>query len=140
MNKKGNAKALNEYNNQKKEQTRQRVLDAIERVYKSDKKFTLENVIKEAGVSRAYFTKNKDMMDLINKYRDNYYVCRKRTTDTKDVLIKAQEAKIKKLEKENKLLLTNINYKQKYEEALNEIERLNDIIKRQLEDRINDII
>ena len=138
---KGNAKALNEYNSSKKEVTKKRVLEAINEIHKSGKKFTLAAVCKKANVSRAYFTKHPDMMEIVNRYRKNHYSCKNRNSDSRDTLIQLQKKTITSLEKRIKELETNINYKEKYlenQERIRELERqINDLLYSNIENELD---
>lgn len=131
MNKIGNSSSLKEYNKQKKSETEQRVLEAIDTVRKSGNKFTLQAVCDEAGVSRSYFSKNPHMMEVLNKYRKTPF-SKKKTQDSKDVIIASQRSEINKLKKQLKAFELNENYKEKY---LNEVEKC-----KQLEKQIKDLL
>lgn len=131
MNKKGNPSALKEFNTLKREQTEKIVLEAIDTVRKSGNKFTLEAVCKEAGISRAYFSKHPELMDVVNKYRTVSHK-KKQSKDAKDVIIASQKAIITKQERTIKAFEINENYKEKYEQEL--------IRNEQLQKQINDLI
>lgn len=136
MNKRGNPNGLKEYNNAVKEQTEQAVLSAIETVRKSGKKFTLQAVCEEAGVSRTYFTKHPELMAVIKKYRDPS-INQKRTKDSKDVIIETQKATIARQNKIIKAYEVNENYKEKYEKLLEKCDSLEAQIKDLLEQKID---
>lgn len=110
MNKNGNPNALKEFNASKKEQTEKDVLEAIEYVRKNSNKFTLQAVCDKAGVSRMYFSKHPELMEVVNKYR-NVTHKKKQNKDSKDVIIASQKATIAKLEKTIKAFELNENYK-----------------------------
>lgn len=131
MNKKGSPDVLYEYNNNKKEQTRQAVLKAIDKIHKSGVKFTMQAVCDEAGVSRMYFSKHPELKELIDKYRDDDLKL-KRSYDSKDVIIASQAETIKKQARTIKAFELNENYKEKY---LREVER-----NKQLEQQIKDLL
>ena len=136
MNKVGNSSSLNEYNKQLKEETEKKVLEAIDIVRKSDTKFTLQAVCEEAGVSRSYFSKNPHMMEVINKYRSTPF-SKKKTQDSKDVIISSLRAEIAKLKRALKALEMNENYKEKYYKEVEKCEKLEQQIKDLLESKID---
>lgn len=136
MNKKGNTKGLNEYNQAKKEETEKIVIDAIDRVRKSGKKFTLQAVCEEAGVSRSYFGKHPELMEIVNKYRETTF-SRKKTQDTKDVIIASQRAKIAQLERTIKAFNLNENYREKYEKEVEKNKELEAQIKAIYESKVD---
>ncbi len=123
MNKKGNPNALKEFNSSKKEQTEKAVLEEIEYVRKTEKKFTLQAVCEKAGVSRMYFSKHPELMEVVNKYR-NVTHKKKQNRDSKDVIIASQRATISKLERTVKAIEINDNYKEKYEKEKAKCEEL----------------
>ena len=131
MNKLGNPSVLSEYNEQRKSETEKRVLEAIDKVRQSGNKFTLQSVCDEAGVSRSYFSKNPHMMEVLNKYRKTTF-SKKKTQDSKDVIIASQRTEINKLKKIIKAAEVNENYKEKY---LNEVEKC-----KKLEQQIKDLL
>lgn len=123
MNKNGNPNALKEFNVSKKEQTEKAVLEAIEYVRKNSKKFTLQAVCEKAGVSRMYFSKHPELMEVVNRYR-NVTHKKKQNKDSKDVIITSQKTTIAKLEKTIKAFELNENYKEKYEQEKARCEEL----------------
>lgn len=136
MNKIGNSSSLNEYNKQVKSETEKKVLEAIDIVRKSDAKFTLQAVCEKAGVSRSYFSKNPHMMEVINKYRNTTF-SKKKTQDSKDVIISSQRAEIAKLKRTLKAYEVNENYKEKYLKEVEKCEKLEKQIKDLLESKID---
>ena len=136
MNKVGNSSSLNEYNKQVKSETEKKVLEAIDTVRKSGNKFTLQSVCEEAGVSRSYFSKNPHMMEVINKYRNTTF-SKKKTQDSKDVIISSQRAEIAKLKRQLKAFELNENYKEKYLKEVEKCEKLEKQIKDLLESKID---
>lgn len=123
MNKNGNANALKEFNTSKKEQTEKSVLEAIDYVRKNESKFTLQAVCDKAGVSRMYFSKHPELMEVVNKYRSVTHK-KKQNKDSKDVIIASQRAMITQLEKRIKVCELNENYKEKYEQEKAKCEEL----------------
>ena len=123
MNKNGNPNALKEFNASKKEQTEKDVLEAIEYVRKNSNKFTLQAVYDKAGVSRMYFSKHPELMEVVNRYR-NVTHKKKQNKDSKDVIITSQKATIAKLEKTIKAFELNENYKEKNEQEKARCEEL----------------
>ena len=120
MNKIGNSSSLNEYNKQVKSETEKKVLEAIDIVRKSD----------------AKFTKNPHMMEVINKYRNTTF-SKKKTQDSKDVIISSQRAEIAKLKRTLKAYEVNENYKEKYLNEVEKCKKLEQQIKALLESKID---
>lgn len=136
MNKKGNSKGLKEYNQVKKEQTEKAVLEAIDKLAKSGEKFTMQKVCDTAGVSRSYFGKHPELMEIINKYRDTTFG-KKKTQDSKDVIIASQRATINQLNKRLKGVEINENYKEKYLKEVEKCQKLEQQIKDLLEAKLD---
>ena len=136
MNKIGNSSSLNEYNKQVKSETEKKVLEAIDIVRKSDAKLTLQAVCEKAGVSRSDFSKNPHMMEVINKYRNTTF-SKKKTQDSKDVIISSQRAEIAKLKRTLKAYEVNENYKEKYLNEVEKCKKLEQQIKALLESKID---
>lgn len=133
----GNIKGLQESNSQKQKDAEQRVLDAINTVRKSNKPFTLAAVCEEAEISRSYFTKHPEMMEIVNRYRKPTGRKRIQTQDSKDTLILSLKAENKKLRNQLKAIDINDNYKQKYDDALIKIATLEKQLKQALESNID---
>lgn len=90
--------------------------------------FTLADLCREAGVSRTYFSKNPDMRKLADKYITPTGYCKNRSKDSADAyiqILKKENRDLKKaIEKIKKDIVAEDKYKEKYEEALEEIKKL----------------
>jgi predicted RNase H-like nuclease (RuvC/YqgF family) len=108
------------------------VLDTIQRMALEHKEIKKSTVSKEAGVSRPYLYKNKNVRAVIEQYENNP-THSKRTEDSKDVIITMQKEKIKELENQVKQLQKaasmDESYKKKYEATIT----VNKQLKKQLE-------
>lgn len=120
-------KNVKKYNANIKEKNVQAVKDAINKL-KKDGKFTLADLCREAGVSRTYFSKHPEMRKLADKYITPTGYNKNRNKDSQDTyihLLQTENKKLKKeLEKIEKQIMEENKYKEKYEVALNEIEKL----------------
>ena len=99
--------------------------------------FTLADLCREAGVSRTYFSKHPDMKELADKYITPTGYCKNRSKDSTDTyiqILKRENRDLKKaLDKIKNDIVSENKYKEKYEEALEEIKKL----KSQLEEAYN---
>ena len=99
--------------------------------------FTLADLCREAGVSRTYFSKHPDMKELADKYITPTGYCKNRSKDSADTyiqILKRENRDLKKaLDKIKNDIVSENKYKDKYEEALEEIKKL----KSQLEEAYN---
>lgn len=126
MNKKPNCAAINEYNQSKKENCKQRVLDAIDSCVKENN-ITTTAVCEKAGIHRSYFSNNPEMrqvLDNAKKVVNRKLKKTKQNTDSRVSLEKALRAQIAIQEKRIKELESQEKYKDLYTEKCIECEKL----------------
>lgn len=119
-------KGMTEYNINRGNETRERVIAAIQQC-KEDGDISTSRVCEIADVHRAYFTKHPEMrktldtaIGIVNKKIKK----RKQNENSKDVIIKSLYAKISLLEKEIASLQGFKKYKDLYENKCEETESL----------------
>lgn len=98
---------IEELAKQKAAQKRENVLAAINKMQEEGISITFSSVAKEAGVSRNYLYKSKEIRPLIESLRgEPVMMCKPK--DARDIVIEEQKKRINELEKEIK------NLKDKY--------------------------
>lgn len=135
MNKKPNHAALNEYNQAKKENCKQRVLNAIDECIKENN-ITTTAVCEKAGIHRSYFSNNPEMrqvLDRAKKIVNRRLKKTKQNTDSRYALENALRAQISINEKRIKELESQEQYKDLYAAKCAECEKL----KTQLDNAVN---
>lgn len=123
---KRNTKAMEEYNHKRGTDTRERVLNAIDKC-KKEGEISVTIVCKIAGISRTYFTNHPDMRKVLDNAIGSVnrnLKKRKQNQDSKDVLNKTLYAENIQLKKKIKELEKDETYKDKYDEKCSEIENL----------------
>lgn len=123
---KRDTKAMTEYNVNRGNATRERVIAAIEQC-KEEKDISTTRVCEIAGVHRSYFTKHPEMRKLLDiniGIVNRKIKKRQQNENSKDVLIKSLYTKITALEKENHTLSDCTKYKTMYESKCDEVEKL----------------
>lgn len=123
---KRNTKAMNEYNKNIGNETRERVLAAIEQC-KADGDVSVKKVCEIANVNRSYFSKYPELrnaLDIAMGIVNRKIKKRKQNNNSKDVLIKSLYVKIASLENIIKKLQSLEKYKDLYEEKCKEVENL----------------
>lgn len=117
-------KKTNEAMKKKKAEDVKRAINKL----RKEGEFTLADLCREAGVSRTYFSKHPDMRELADKYIIPTGYCRNRNKDSADAyiqILKKENKDLKRaIEKIKKDILSENKYKEKYEEALEEIKKL----------------
>lgn len=97
---------------QKSKNRQEEILETIGQMRKAGENISFYSVAKKTGASKSYLYRNELIANTINKYRkihsDN------RTEDSKDVLIKALQNKVLKLQEENKQLKEQLKVAYKY--------------------------
>lgn len=119
-------KAMIEYNVNRGNATRERVIAAIEQC-KAEKDISTTRVCELAGVHRSYFTKHPEMRKLLDiniGIVNRKIKKRQQNENSKDVIIKSLQIKIAALEKENHTLSDCTKYKTMYETKCDEVEKL----------------
>lgn len=134
---KRNINGIKQYNESVKAEKEKAVLKAIDVVRRSGKPFTLQAVIDESGVSRSYFTKHPELMEVVNKYRQPSGYKVKQSKDAKDTLIISLRAENVRLKRQLKAVDVNDNYKVKYDEAMAKIAELEQQLKQALETKLD---
>ena len=86
--------------NQKNRQ--EEILETIGQMRKTGENISFYSVAKKTGASKSYLYRNELIANTIDKYRKIH--SNSRTEDSKDVLIKALQNKVLKLQEENKQL------------------------------------
>ena len=93
------------------EETRQKVLNAIESLKKRNEPVNFSTVQKECGVSKHYLYEHDDIKSMIETARSEeaerasaWHKKYDRTSKSKDVLIEAKDRRIANLEEENRKL------------------------------------
>lgn len=123
---KRDTKAMTEYNVNRGNATRERVIAAIEQC-KEEKDISTTRVCEIAGVHRSYFTKHPEMRKLLDTaigIVNRKIKKRQQNENSKDVIIKSLQIKIAALEKENHTLSDCTKYKTMYESKCDEVEKL----------------
>ncbi len=126
---------MTEYNINRGNETRERVLTAIEQC-KEDGDISTSKVCEIADVHRSYFTKHPEMrkaLDTAIGIVNRKIKKRKQNDNSKDVVIKSLYVKIASLEKEITSLHGLEKYKNLYEAKCEEVEDL----KKQLDNAYN---
>ena len=121
-----NTKPMNEYNVNRGNTTRERVIAAIEQC-KAEKDISTTRVCELADVHRSYFTKHPEMRRLLDTAKgivNKKIKKRQQNENSKDVIIKSLQIKIAALEKENHTLSDCTKYKTMYESKCDEVEKL----------------
>ena len=116
MNKNGNTKAIVNHSKEKSDVCVKKTLEAIDKILASGKRFTLQAVADEAGVTRQFIYDHEEILSIIDSHRKNS--SKKKHNDSKDVIINNQKHEIERLKKQLKAIEINENYKQKYENLL----------------------
>ncbi len=97
---------------QKSKDRQAEILDEIGQMRKAGENISFYSVAKRTGASKSYLYRNELIASTIDKYRrihsDN------RTEDSKDVIIKALQNKVLKLQEENKQLREQLKIAYKY--------------------------
>lgn len=133
-------KGMTEYNINRGNETRERVIAAIEQC-KEDGDISTSRVCEIANVHRAYFTKHPEMrktLDTAIGIVNRKIKKRKQNDNSKDVVIKSLYVKIASLEKEISSLHDFEKYKNLYEAKCEEL----DSLKKQLDNayRTSDLL
>lgn len=121
-----NTKGMTEYNIARGNETRERVLAAIEQC-KAEGNISTTKVCEIANVHRSYFTKHPEMRKTLNTaigIVNRNIKKRKQNDNSKDVIIKALQCKITSLNKEIASLNDLKKYKGLYEEKCQDVENL----------------
>lgn len=123
---------LRKHNQDIKEKKANDVKKAINKLKKQGE-FTLADLCREAGVSRQYFSKNPDMRELADRYITPTGFTKNRNVDSNDAyikILKAENRELKKaIEKIKKDIVSDNKYKEKYEQAMKEIDKLKEELK-----------
>lgn len=107
----------------KTEETKNKVIDTINKMLEDGEKITFYSVYKNSGVSKSFVYNNDEIRMIVETYRQSP-VKRNRTKESKDVIIETQKKKILELEKQLKEFQKTETYKEKYERLLVENEEL----------------
>ena len=106
-----NIQGIKEYAKRKKELTEKKVKDTIYRLVREKHTINFNTVAKEAGVSKAYLYKNKEVRKLIEELRAKQEGLKNpkqmkvnMTESNKDAIIAIKNKRIKELEEENRRL------------------------------------
>ncbi|EDP73531.1 DUF6262 family protein [Hydrogenivirga sp. 128-5-R1-1] len=106
-----NTRGIKEYAKKKKEETEKKVKDTIYRLVREKHPINFNTVAKEAGVSKAYLYKNKEIRKLIEEIRakqgglkSSKQMKVNMTEGNKDAIIAIKNKRIKELEEENRRL------------------------------------
>ena len=91
--------AICEMAKEKSKKRQEEVLSAIKKMEKSEEKITYYGVAKKTGASKSYLYGNEIISSTITKAREGSQKS-KRSTESKDAIIKSLLVKIKQLEKE----------------------------------------
>lgn len=117
---------VNKNNAKVKAQKEKAVKDALEELSKKGP-FTFKQLREKAGVSKTYFQNHPDLKALVESYM-NSDKCKNRNEDTQETHIELLQNELKRVNKElDKILKQNEKdqkYKDKYEDALEEIKKL----------------
>jgi len=108
--------------------TKEKTIGTIEEMYRNGENITFYSVYKKADVSKSYVYSNPVIRGMIEKYRKNP-IKKVQNKDSKDVIIETQKKEIKKLKLKIKELEESENYKEKYQQALKEIDQLKEQLK-----------
>lgn len=108
--------------------TRERTIKTIEEMHENGDDITFYSVYKRARVSKAYVYSNPIVREMIENHREKP-VKKLQNKDSKDVIIDTQRKTIKVLEKRIKELESYMDYKEKYDLALEEINQLKEQLK-----------
>lgn len=102
---------LQQVHEKRRQQTNQRVDEAIKRLILAQEPINFNSVSKESGVSKATLYNHDSVRERIERLRTQQeqsptpkQLKRERTEDTKDALIESLKRRIKRLEAENKKL------------------------------------
>lgn len=121
---KRNTKPMENYNRKRGEETRERVLKAID-FYKEKGEISVTLVCQKAHISRTYFTNHPDVRKVLDDaigITNRKLKKRMQSQDSKDALNKALYTQIKKMQKQIEQYQKEESYKEKYknERAKNE--------------------
>lgn len=108
---------------EKSENTKQKVITTIDEMVKNGDRITFYSVYQKAGVSKSFVYSNNEIREVISKYR-NKPIKRNQSKDAKDVIIDSLKLRIRELENENRLLIKDESWKDKYEALLVEVDSL----------------
>ena len=98
-----------------REEAHRKAMEAIQRLEASGKAINFSSVGKQSGVSRSYLYDDESVMRIIEEYRAvsvqndmNRRAKYDKTSNSKDVIIKAKDKRIAKLEEENRKLKAEV--------------------------------
>lgn len=98
-----------------REEAHRKALEAIQTLEASGKVINFSSVGKQSGVSRSYLYDDESVRQIIEEYRAvgvqnemNRRAKYDKTSSSKDVIIKAKDKRIAKLEEENRKLKTEV--------------------------------
>lgn len=121
-----NITGLANYNSQKSEDCKKRVIAAIEQC-KEEKDISTTKVCKIAGVNRSYFTKHPEMRKALDEATgivNRNIKKRKQNNDSHAVIEKALYTENTMLKRELESLKKSENYKELYHAKCDEVARL----------------
>ena len=121
---KRNVNGLKEYGALRTEESRKKVLNAINRMRKNHDTITIASVAREARVSPNFIYTHNDLLKTVRKYSPASGRKTIQSQDSKDALINSLKLEIKALNKQISDYQKNEKYKEKYETALKEIDQL----------------
>lgn len=98
-----------------REEAHRKAMEAIQRLEASGKAINFSSVGKQSGVSRSYLYDDESVRRIIEEYRAvsvqndmNRRAKYDKTSNSKDVIIKAKDKRIAKLEEENRKLKAEV--------------------------------
>ena len=109
--------------------TENKVLKTIDKMRKNNEKITYYSVYKSANVSKSFVYNNKKIRSLIEKLREKNIKV-KQNNNSKDIIIEAQNKKIKELKKEIKEIKKDETWEEKYYKAKKENKELKEQLKK----------
>ena len=121
---KRNVNGLKEYGSYRTEETRKKVLNALNHMRNNNIPIRVSSVAKEAGISPNFIYTHDDVLKTVRKYSPASGRKTIQSQDSKDALINSLKLEIKALNKQISDFKKNEKYKEKYENATKEIAQL----------------
>lgn len=97
---------------QKSQNRQKEVLEVINQMRRAHEKISFYSVAQKTGASKSYLYRNEVISNKIRSYRQIH--TETRTSDSKDVIIKALQNKIVRLQEENRQLKEQLKTAYKY--------------------------